>query len=420
MSSRSPSYRVSTENENNTYVKSDRLNDVLSLCSCGQAVPLRTKLTARLDVLVQYNGNISASVNSPFTVGFSGFSYNGQSSVVVAAISSLGPLPVLPLGPYFLDASNGQVFQAWRLYSDFTGAFTETLFGSSDGTYSVLPANVPGQNLAVAVPSRLYYTRTAAKPLAGVRLGVKDIYDIAGVKTSNGNRAWYHFYPPANVTAVAVQNLIDAGAIVIGKMKTSQFANGETATADWVDYHEPFNPRGDGYQDTSSSSSGPGAGMGAYDWIDITIGSDTGGSIRGPSGVQGLFGNRPSHGLVSLDGVMPLSPDLDTAGLLVRDPALWTIANQALYKSNLMMYNSMPQEVYTINFPTSASTPANALLLNFLNRTTALLKANVTAFNIQNAWAASKPAGAPDVLSSSLSITYPVSFCRVFTLIPSG
>lgn len=70
-------------------------------------------------------------------------------------------------------------------------------------------------------------------------------------------------YDVANRSAVAVQNLIDAGAIVVGKMKTSQFANGETATADWVDFHAPFNPRGDGYQDASSSSTGPAAGIGS-------------------------------------------------------------------------------------------------------------------------------------------------------------
>lgn len=105
------------------------------------------------------------------------------------------------------------------------GAFTETAIPSSDGTFSVLPANLPGQSLAVAVPSRLSYAKTEEKPLAGVRLGVKDIYDVAGMKTSNGNRAWYHFYPEANTTALAVQRLVDAGAIIVGKMKTSQFAN---------------------------------------------------------------------------------------------------------------------------------------------------------------------------------------------------
>ena len=172
---------------------------------------------------------------------------------------------------------------------------------------------------------------TTSKPLAGVRIGIKDIYDVAGVRTSNGNRAWYSFYPPASTNSVPVQRLIDAGAIIVGKMKTSQFANGELATADWVDYHSPFNPRGDGYQDPSSSSSGPGAGEGSYPWLDLSLGSDTGGSIRGPAQVQGLFGNRPTHGLVPLTGVMPLAPQLDTAGFEARDPTLLkTAASSAL------------------------------------------------------------------------------------------
>lgn len=149
---------------------------------------------------------------------------------------------LIPNGPYFIDSSSGAVHAAYRLYSDFAGAFTETVITDSAGAFSVLPANIAGQSLAVAVPSKLYFTPSAAKPLAGVRLGVKDIYDIAGLRTSDGNRAWYHFYPPANATAVAIQKLIDAGAVVVGKMKTSQFANGETATADWVDYHASVRP----------------------------------------------------------------------------------------------------------------------------------------------------------------------------------
>lgn len=168
----------------------------------------------------------------------------------------------IPAGPYFASSS-GKIYKAYRLYADLQGAFSETSIETDNGTHTVLPANVAGQSLAVAVPSRLYYTKTADKPLAGVRLGVKDIFDIKGLKTSNGNRAWYHLYSAANTTSVAAQNLIDAGAVVVGKMKTSQFANGETATADWVDYHAPFNPRGDGYNDPSSSSAGPAAGIGA-------------------------------------------------------------------------------------------------------------------------------------------------------------
>ena len=224
----------------------------------------------------------------------------------------------IPPGPYLISPT-GDLYQPYRLYSDTEGAFTQPLISSNtvEGTYDELPATVPGiDSPGVAVPSRLYYVKTPDKPLAGVRTGIKDIFDIAGVRTSDGNRAFYGLYPPRNTTALVVQRLIDAGAILVGKMKTSQFANGEVATADWVDYHEPFNPRGDGYQDTSSSSSGPGSGAGSYPWLDLTLGSDTGGSIRGPSQAQGVYGNRPTHGLVPLTGAMPLAPELDTAGFL--------------------------------------------------------------------------------------------------------
>ncbi|KAJ9657967.1 hypothetical protein H2201_007974 [Coniosporium apollinis] len=292
----------------------------------------------------------------------------------------------IPNGPYFVSAA-GVVHMAYRPFSDVQGAFTETVIAESDGSFSVLPANLPGQSLAVAVPSRLYYTKTPEKPLAGVRLGIKDIYDMKGLKTSNGNRAWYHLYPPANETAVSVQNLIDAGGIVVGKMKTSQFANGETATADWVDYHSPFNPRGDGYQDASSSSSGPGAGEGAYAWLDVTLGSDTGGSVRGPSSSQGLYGNRPTWDLVSLEGAMPLAPQLDTAGLLARDPILWTAAAQALYGPNLTLSSLYPSSILTVGFPTSANSTADRILLDFLSTVSDFISANVSAFNITTAWA---------------------------------
>ncbi|KAL9080935.1 MAG: hypothetical protein Q9157_000435 [Trypethelium eluteriae] len=276
------------------------------------------------------------------------------------------------------------------------------------GSYSVLPANIPGQSLAVAVSSRLYYTKTAAKPLAGVRLGVKDIYDVAGVHTSNGNRAWYHLYPAANASALPIQRLIDAGAIIVGKMKTSQFANGEEATADWVDYHSPFNPRGDGYQDPSSSSSGPGAGMASYPWLDLTIGSDTGGSIRGPSEVQGLFGNRPSHGLIALDGVMPLAPELDTAGFLTRDPVLWATAASALYQTNISFTNTYPQKILLDGFPTNVSSDGDAMLLNFVSALAKFIGGNASAYDIEADWSANTPVDADPDLGSYLNIAYPI------------
>lgn len=128
---------------------------------------------------------------------------------------------VLPAGPYFFS-STGAIYEAWRLYSDLAGAFLESLTTTTGGeTYSVLPAGVAGQAIAIAVPSRLYFTKTSAKPLAGVRLGIKDIFDIAGVRTSNGNRAWYTLYPPATEHATPVQRLIEAGAVIVGMQSLS-------------------------------------------------------------------------------------------------------------------------------------------------------------------------------------------------------
>ncbi|KAK1830181.1 amidase signature domain-containing protein [Podospora conica] len=317
-------------------------------------------------------------------------------------------------GPYVLEVSTGNLYPVYRLYEDFAGAFMQSLIPNPQtGTFQTLSAQIPGSAaLTIGVPSRLYFTKTAEKPLAGVRLGVKDIYRLAGVKGSNGNRAWYNLYPAANYTGPAIQNLIDAGAQVIGLQKTSQFANGESATQDWVDYHSPFSPRGDGYQDPSSSSSGAGASVAAYEWLDIAIGSDTGGSIRGPAGVGGLLGNRPSHGLVSLDNVMPLSPTLDTPGFLVRDPVLLDAANAALYGKNYKPVAAprYPKKVISIGFPSNTSTSASAVILNkFLSDLTAFVGGASEAVTLASAWAASPPAGAQNAtLSSFMNTTYAV------------
>ncbi|APA08076.1 hypothetical protein SS1G_00271 [Sclerotinia sclerotiorum 1980 UF-70] len=317
----------------------------------------------------------------------------------------------VPPGPYFLTPNSGELFKAYRLYSDVQDAFTEGTIENSDGTFSILSASIPGvQSSTIGVPSRLYYTKTAEKPLAGVRLGVKDIYDVAGIKTSNGNRAYYELYPPANVTGPAVQSLIDAGAIIVGKMKTSQFANGEGPTADWVDYHCPFNPRGDGYQSPSSSSSGPGAGIGAYDWLDLGIGSDTGGSIRNPSQVNGCFGNRPSHGLVSLDNVMPLSPTLDTAGLLTRDPVLWHEAAKVLYGNNMTSnFTEFPKKIWIADFPKNDTTEAGSILLDFLAKLETFLNAtSTTTLDIGAFWNETTPSGANNSsIEDFLGLVYP-------------
>lgn len=381
-------------------------------------IPL-TVVTANSSTLSLDLGSTLASFKSDddvFTESFTGTIYMqhaGSYGASNASLPSYGNATTfsgttsIPAGPYFMSSA-GEIFQAWRLYSDFAGAFTEPLLSNGDGTYSVLSAGVAGQSLAVAVPSRLYYTKTAEKPLAGVRLGIKDIYDIAGVKTSNGNRAWYHLYAPVTEHATPVKRLIDAGAIIVGKMKTSQFANGEEATADWVDYHSPFNSRGDGYQDPSSSSSGPGAGAASYPWLDLTLGSDTGGSIRGPSQVQGLYGNRPTHDLVTLENTMPLAPELDTSGFLTKDPLLWAEAAKVLYGNNITMSHKYPKKILTYEFPTNVSKNGDQLLIDFMGNLSSFLDAEVTTLDIDAAWNETRPANITDSLDDMFGLTYAI------------
>jgi Asp-tRNA(Asn)/Glu-tRNA(Gln) amidotransferase A subunit family amidase len=197
-------------------------------------------------------------------------------------------------------------------------------------------------------------------------------------------------------------------------MKTSQFANGEMATADWVDYHSPFNARGDGYSDPSSSSSGPGAGIGAYSWLDLGLGSDTGGSIRNPAQVNGAYGNRPSHGLVPLTNVMPLSPLLDTSGFLCRDANLWKTAAHVLYGDNITAVTDFPKKLYTTGFPPNASNEADGVLLNFLEKLEGFLGVTSSVLDYDSMWAASPQAAAANAstLSDLLALTYPTSIAK--------
>jgi Asp-tRNA(Asn)/Glu-tRNA(Gln) amidotransferase A subunit family amidase len=130
-------------------------------------------------------------------------------------------------------------------------------------------------NLAVAVPSRLYYPPKPDKPLNGLRVAIKDNIDIAGVKTFASSRAYGELYGIASTSAPAIQKLIDLGAVIVGKTGMSQFADAEDPTGDLIDFHAPWNPRGDGLRSPGGSSFGAGAATGAYDWLDFTVGTDS-------------------------------------------------------------------------------------------------------------------------------------------------
>jgi Asp-tRNA(Asn)/Glu-tRNA(Gln) amidotransferase A subunit family amidase len=140
-----------------------------------------------------------------------------------------------------------------------------------------------------------------------MRIVVKDMFDIAGTKTTLCNKAWRDLYPAASETAPAVQSLLSKGAIIVGKTKLNAMIVREE-TMECVEYIAPFNPRGDGYQTSSGSSSGGCAALAAYEWLDFAIGSDTNGSCRKPAHWNGVFAMRPTHGVLSTKGVASFCP----------------------------------------------------------------------------------------------------------------
>ena len=152
--------------------------------------------------------------------------------------------------------------------------------------------------------------------LSGLGLGVKDLFHIAGIPTTAGNPDWMSSHPqPANVTAPTVTALLEAGATLIGKTLTDELAY----SLEGINKHygTPINPQAP-ERIPGGSSSGSAVAV-ANGTIDIGLGTDTGGSIRVPASYNGLYGLRPSHGLVSCDHLVPLAPSFDTVGWMTRD-----------------------------------------------------------------------------------------------------
>ncbi|MBT3811146.1 MAG: amidase, partial [Rhodospirillaceae bacterium] len=156
-------------------------------------------------------------------------------------------------------------------------------------------------------------------PLKGLSFAVKDIIDVEGVVTGVGNPDWFASHGPAPRHATVVQQLLDAGADLAGKTITEEFAYG--LIGENYHYGTPVNPRAEGRIPGGSSSGS--ASVVACEQVDFALGTDTGGSVRVPAAFCGLFGIRPSHGRVSLRGIMPLAPSLDTCGWFAREAALF-------------------------------------------------------------------------------------------------
>jgi len=157
----------------------------------------------------------------------------------------------------------------------------------------------------------------ASGPLAGLSFAVKDLFDVAGYPTSGGQPFVLAMSGIKTETAPTVQRLLDAGARFAGKTITDELAfsmNGQNAH-----FGSPVN--GAAPERISGGSSSGSASAVSNQLCDFAVGSDTGGSVRGPANHCGLVGLRPTHGRVSLKGALDLAPSLDTCGWFARDTA---------------------------------------------------------------------------------------------------
>jgi amidase len=179
-----------------------------------------------------------------------------------------------------------------------------------------------------------------AGPLNGLRFAVKDLIDIAGYKTACGNPDWRDTHPSAVTNAVCVDLLLGAGAACIDKTVTDELAFGLLGENDFDG--TPLNPRApDRVPGGSSAGSASAVACGL---CDFALGTDTGGSVRIPASNCGLFGFRPSHGLISVAGVNPFAPTFDTVGLVARSADVLRRAAGVLLGSE----HSAPVEVAEI------------------------------------------------------------------------
>lgn len=165
---------------------------------------------------------------------------------------------------------------------------------------------------------------TAAKlslPLAGVAIGIKDIIDTAQMPTAYGSAAYLGHRPA--VDASVIRTLQDAGAILMGKTVTTEFAH--------VHAGPTVNPHN--FAHTPGGSSSGSAAAVADGMVAMALGSQTGGSTIRPAAFCGVVGFKPTYGRIGLEGVMPLSSAMDTMGLMARSVDDIRLLSSVLLKS---------------------------------------------------------------------------------------
>lgn len=175
-------------------------------------------------------------------------------------------------------------------------------------------------------------------PLHGVPVGLKDLFNTGGVRTTSGSRIYDNYIPEQDCTVAA--RFKQGGAILLGKLNMHQFAYGPTGeNPDYGHMHNPWDA-----ERVSGGSSGGSGSAAAAGQCTVTTGSDTGGSIRIPAALCGIVGLKPTYGRVSRHGLTPLAWSMDHPGPMVR-----AVEDAAITMNVIAGYD--PQDVASVDAP---------------------------------------------------------------------
>merc|ERR1712166_157342 len=212
-----------------------------------------------------------------------------------------------------------------RLTPDFQRrVLREQLRGARTLTQVQLPVDTADAQVPHGLTAPLVGAETG--PLSRLTFVVKDLYDIAGRSTGNGNPEFLAQAAPASATASVITKLLEAGASCTGVAITDEFFYSLSGANHH--YGTPHNTHAPGCMPGGSSSGS--AAATAAKLCDFGIGSDTGGSVRVPAAFCGLFGLRPSHGRISLDHATAMAPSFDVCGPLARSAGMLAAVGNVL------------------------------------------------------------------------------------------
>jgi aspartyl-tRNA(Asn)/glutamyl-tRNA(Gln) amidotransferase subunit A len=242
---------------------------------------------------------------------------------------------------YLSIAEAGPLLKSKQLSPvELTNAFLDRIEAIDSQIHSfVLVTREEALRQAKAVEKEIASNRYRG-PLHGIPIGLKDLIETAGIRTTAHSKVLIDYVPAEDATVVS--RLKDAGAVLLGKLGCLEFAHGSPSPDQaWPAVRNPWNPE---HGFTGGSSTGSASAV-AAGLVMGALGTDTGGSIRNPASFCGIAGLMPTYGRVSRKGVIPYSFSLDHCG-----PMAWTAEDCAIMLQAIAGYDSYD--------PGSANLPA--------------------------------------------------------------